>query len=256
MQRRAFLAALGASAAGLAWPRLIRRAFADASLDAPGAVHPSPSLAAARARAQAANKPLLIIVIPADDTQKYRRGDLWGEYLNHGTRAQLAPLALAEVSCATMKQVHAFAPGVAGEPLAVLLDPRGGARVLDGKLPEYNYEFGKWDPKSDEKLSDRRIAGMASLVRGALGMPADADAAGARVIKALRQAPVPGSHWANKSGCGPATVEDMKDDEVVAVGCGMGHIPSKSSRFLYFFSKTPMQMERQWAAAQEKKAKR
>jgi len=74
----------------------------------------------------------------------------------------------------------------------------------------------------------------------------------------VREQPPSGSHWANHSGCGPATVENMKDDndDVVGYGCGMGHIPSKSSRFLYFFAKSPQQLEREWMKAQEKKAKR
>lgn len=245
MKRRTFLATLGASAAVAAWPRLIRRAFADASLDAPGAVHPSPSLAAARARAARTNRPLVVIVIPADDAAKYRRGELWGEYLNHGSRAELAPLDRAELSCATMEALRRFAPGVAGEPLGVVLEPGGGARVLDGRVPAYSDDFRDWSAKKDDAVSARRIALLAGLVRGALGMPADPEAAGARVIRAYRKAPPPGSHWANRSACGPATVEDLKDDEIVAFGCGMGHIPAKSARFLYFFSKTPMQLERE-----------
>ena len=256
MKRRTFLATLGASAAVAAWPRLVRRAFADASLDAPGAVHPSPSLASARARARQAMKPLVVIVIPADDAAKYRRGELWGEYLNHGSRAELAPLGQAELSCATMKELGRFAPGVTGEPLAVVLDPGGGARALDGRVPEYASDYRDWDPKKDAAVSARRIALLAGLVRRALGMPADPQAAGARVIRAYRTAPPPGSHWANRSGCGPATVEDMKDDEVVAVGCGMGHIPAQSSRFLYFFAKSPSQLEREWIARQQASRKK
>jgi hypothetical protein len=47
----------------------------------------------------------------------------------------------------------------------------------------------------------------------------------------------------------------MKDDsnEIVAIGCGMGHVPEKSSRFLYFFAKSPQQMEREWLADERKK---
>src|SRR4029078_8781974 len=73
-------------------------------------------------------------------------------------------------------------------------------------------------------------------------------AAAASVVRAVRKGPPPGSHWANASGCGPATVENEKEDsdEIVAYGCGMGHVPAKSSRFLYFFAKTPQQMERAW----------
>jgi hypothetical protein len=34
----------------------------------------------------------------------------------------------------------------------------------------------------------------------------------------------------------------------------MGHVPAKSSRFLYFFAKTPQQMEREAFAAERKRS--
>ena len=77
------------------------------------------------------------------------------------------------------------------------------------------------------------------------------------MVRAVRNGPPTGSHWANASGCGPATVENMKEDsdEIVAYGCGMGHVPAKSSRFLYFFAKSPRQMEREWMKEQQAKEK-
>ena len=65
-----------------------------------------------------------------------------------------------------------------------------------------------------------------------------------------------GAHWAHASACGPATVEDMKDDDNVGYGCGMGHIPAKSSRFLYFFAKSPRQMDVEAMAQEEKKRRK
>ena len=239
MKRRSFLLATAAAAV---WPASIRRAFADASLDAPGAAHPSPSLAAARARARQAHRPLLIIVIPADYAARYARGELWGEYLNHGSRADLAPLAQAELSCATMKELRPFAPGSAGEPLAVVLEPGGGARVLDARVPDYESLGRDWSARKEAAVSARRIAVLARLMRRALGMPADPQAAGARVIRAWRATPPPGSHWARHSGCGPATVEGMKN-EGVGMLCGMGHVPEKSARFLYFFTRPPLEVD-------------
>jgi hypothetical protein len=241
MKRRTFFAAVGASAAVALWPRLIRRAFADASFDAPGA--------------KSAQRPRLVIVVPADDAQKYRRGEVWGEYLNHGEPAQLAPLGNVDVSCATMRELGALAQNVEGEPLALLFERDGSVRALDAKLPDDN--VGRFDPKADDAIVDKRIAIVAAMIARALPpVPAgDVRAAAARVIRAVRAQPPTGSHWANASGCGPATVENLQDDsdEIVGYGCGMGHVPAKSSRFLYFFAKTPQQLEREWMAAQAKK---
>lgn len=254
MDRRAFIVTVGTS---LLWPALIRRAFGDASFDAPGARKTAPGLPSARTRALQANKPLFVIVIPADDGQKYRRGELWGEYLNHGVDAQVAPLARAEVQCATMKELaSSFSLDLKGEPLAVVVQPDGTGRALDTKVPEHATALA--GDRDDDKTSRRRIAAVATMVRDGLGaVPAsEVGVAAARVKRTLTQAPPPGAHWANASGCGPATVEDIKDDDKVMYGCGMGHIPSMSSRFLYFFAKSPLQMEREWVAAQEKKEKR
>jgi hypothetical protein len=53
---------------------------------------------------------------------------------------------------------------------------------------------------------------------------------------AYSQQRIPGSKWAVSSGCGTIVEGDETD---VAFGCGMGHVPRKSERFLYFFSKPP-----------------
>jgi hypothetical protein len=59
----------------------------------------------------------------------------------------------------------------------------------------------------------------------------------------IRRSPVPGSRWANSSGCG--TTLEGDDDRSLMVACGMGHVPDKSRRFLYFFSKSPMDLPEQ-----------
>lgn len=258
MKRRTFLATVGASTAIALWPSLIRRAFADASFDAPGTRKTAPGLPTSTKRIDVSQRPQLVIVVPADDTQKYRRGEVWGEYLNHGSAAELAPLSHVDVSCATMQELGALAKGVRGEPLAILFGKDGSVRALDTKFPDYASTFRQWDPKADDAIADKRIGALSKMIAGALPpVPSgDVRAAAARVERAVRDQPPPGSHWAHASGCGPATVENMKDEEAMAVGCGMGHVPSKSSRFLYFFAKTPMQMEREAMQAEEKKRKK
>lgn len=44
---------------------------------------------------------------------------------------------------------------------------------------------------------------------------------------------VPGSAWASSHGCG-TRIEGEKVQHMIA--CGMGHVPAKSTRFLYFFT--------------------
>ena len=257
MKRRTFLASVGASAAAALGPSLIRRAVAGASFDAPGTKKTAPGLATSPRRIDASVRPQLVIVVPADDEEKYRRGELWGEYLNHGTPSQIAPLDRVDVSCATMKELGALARGVVGEPLALLFERDGRVRALDTQYPDWA-SLNRYDPKADDAIVDKRIMLVSKMVASALPMqPFDGvHGAAARVIRKVREQPPAGSHWANASGCGPASVEGMKDDEAGGVGCGMGHVPEKSSRFLYFFAKTPWQMEREEIAAEQEKAAR
>lgn len=47
-----------------------------------------------------------------------------------------------------------------------------------------------------------------------------------------RERPVSGIHWTQSSGCGTSPVE-----RALGIACGMGHVPAKSARFLYFFTR-------------------
>jgi hypothetical protein len=242
---------LGAASAGLAaslWPAWLREAFGEPpACDAAGgaALKRLAALSGAFGRARAGVKPLLVLVIPADDAAKYDRGRNFGELLNFGSDAQVAPLARAEVVCATMADLQRLVPGAgAGEPLMVLVSTQrlpATARQLDVALP-VSEPFGRgrggsWEEmeKNDDVVSDQRIALLAGLIRGALGADdAQAAALAADVRKRLKDQPPGGARWADSSGCG-ATIEG--EDDNVAMGCGMGHVPRKSRRFLYFFAK-------------------
>jgi len=244
---------LGAASAGLAaalWPSWLRDAFADPppACEAPGGALPpalarAAALAGALRRAREAARPLLVLVIPADDMAKYGRGRSFGELLNFGSDVQLAPLARADVVCATMADLKKLVPNAgAGEPLMVLVSTErvpATARQLDADLTADagRMRGDSWEAsdKIDDAASDRRIAQMAALLRDALGAD-DAHAAtlAAEVKKRLKDKPPAGTRWANSSGCG-ITIEG--DDDNMAMGCGMGHVPRKSRRFLYFFTK-------------------
>jgi len=287
MNRRTFLAASAASAVVASWPRLIRRAFADASVD--GMRGRAGQLASGWERATKNGKPLLTIVVPAEDGPKWARGTWFGEWLNTGSDEQMAPLALAEVACATMREIAQLAPSVgSGEPLMVLLDEGAPPRRLEATLPTGDEDAaidGRVAALSslardalflDEKMVARRAdrarrflgEGEASglqfmLAQGGDPRPELADRGAAIVALAslraerpralklrqslaaaakerLRVRPPTGGHWARSSMCGPTVVEDLPDPSDNAIyGCGMGHLPSRSRRFLYFWSKSP-----------------
>src|SRR5688500_5458982 len=70
-------------------------------------------------RAKSAGKPLLVFVIPENDWLKHDRGTAFGELLNHGDDEDLAALALCEVFCAKVADLHELVPGITGEPLMI-----------------------------------------------------------------------------------------------------------------------------------------
>lgn len=81
------------------------------------------ALASAWSRAQSLDKPLLVaLVAPPRDYVHGDVGTLLGGLLNHGTRDELATLALTELACATSDELERVT-GVrsAGDPLCVLV---------------------------------------------------------------------------------------------------------------------------------------
>lgn len=73
-----------------------------------------------------------------------------------------------------------------------------------------------------------------ALVRaGARDRPAVLEQLAQSARERLVQRPLPGSYWATSWGCG-VTVEGREDN--VLVGCGMGHVPQRSQRFLYWYT--------------------
>ncbi|HTN86455.1 MAG TPA: hypothetical protein VL242_22300 [Sorangium sp.] len=248
MNRRIFLGATAAGLAATTWPAFIRDAFGDgAACDMngkPSAAPPVAQVSAAFRRAQQAGKALLVLVIPADDSARWERGRAFGELLNFGADRDLAPLAGVEVVCATMADLKKIVPGAgAGEPLMVLVRTDkvpAVATPLDASLPAYKSgrspDRTGWEQqqKDEEKIAAQRIGALGELLRKALGADERSVAARAAGVRArLVKQPPAGAHWASSSGCG-TTIEGV--EESGAIGCGMGHVPEKSRRFLYFFS--------------------
>lgn len=269
MKRRTFLTAAAAVAAS---PLLVRRAFAQA---------PSERLTAlfeAYRRARRHARPLLVILVPSEPSQYGWVGGAWGEYLNHGTEPQLAPLALFEPACATADDLAKLAPQAEVGPTTrfvvlgtdavpatakaygVSLPKRPGGyygqdgyealaeAAIDGRITALaglvaeaardrkdTFVMPKGTTYGAEDIDVERYAGWAWSVavrHDPAGRVTErlADVARAR----FRDEPIPGSRWARSTGCG-LRVEGATDN--VAIGCGMGHTPRRSVRFLYFYEK-------------------
>lgn len=322
MKRRGFLASGVTAGAATMWPSLLRDAFAarpqtdDPDKAAQAEVRYKTELAVISEgyrRAQQQGKPLLVLIIPADDTQKWERGRVLGAWLNHGTAEQVAPVLMAEVICASMRPLRTIAPSIGlGEPLMIVLETDkipAVATELTAVLPSVEAVrmalHKKWQrekqrpedtwaeqSKQEEAAVEQQIAEVSQLVRAALlrdeamlsarvtqvqgklaptlavraqagisslaGLSdAEVDASAAVLLKAapagqrdkvyarLRTAieaklikpKLPGAYWATNGGCATHVERPRPADDhyVSIVGCGMGHVPQKAVRFLYFF---------------------
>jgi hypothetical protein len=321
--RRNLLLGIGAVAvpAGIAVPLWVRRAFAASQScpqppqagRAPGAggqagtpaqgpaagpipldkpPHSNEVLRSAIRRASGAARPLLVAVIPADDMEKWTRGEALGAFLNHATPAELAPLALVDVVCATPDEIRAVVPSApAGEPLFYLVETDGSGTVtpLDARLaPAPKETDWQAQARAADKNVDDHIHALAALLKrglldnktglhrwerqaiGAAGATelenavtdldagrsvsanrveraspailrasssgaAHLDVLGSAAAARLTKRPIDGSRWAASSGCG---TEIEGDPQPVMIGCGMGHVPDKSRRFLHFFARS------------------
>lgn len=303
MKRRAILGAAAGAAGLFASPGWLARAFAQAATPDELA-----ALSEAYRRAQRAGRPLLVLVIPAQQEARHDRAEAFGELLNHASAETMADLALAELATATMSTLRTLVPQAgAGEPLMVLVEPDAvpaSARALDGALPampEY-WVFSEemtWEERArrEDEVIDRRIALLSGLVRQGIAPDAATLARRAQLARAhvraaelarvdraiaagrassevvaiapaliaeaalagrgealraalvelgverWRRGRIPGSRWAVGGGCGVRVEETEEEirareggDRVIAmVACGMGHVPERSARFLYWY---------------------
>jgi hypothetical protein len=237
MSRRRFL--VGSTAAlGLAGaPGFIRNAFGDTSARPPKKPPAPVELDAARGYARELGRALLVLVVPkiaaADGLgsvdERSLRGQAWGSFLLHAPVDDFLLLAPFEVVCAPMAEIARHAPGIAGEPWAVLLDPTRPPVVVDGKIPELAHPSHPHDFTEVDKSIDRQIAALGAALRQALPAeakrpvpPKERKAAELALARRLRDDAPPGSRWDKVWDCPP---------------CGMAQTPAKSARFLTFFVK-------------------
>src|SRR5258706_16352969 len=106
MRRRSFL---GGAAVAAAWPRWLRRGFADASVAPPRS-------------ARAGDKPLLVLVVPDDEDERWLRGRLFAEMIDRGDDAHRAPLALCEVACERLGATRIRVDPTGAPPMLLLRD--------------------------------------------------------------------------------------------------------------------------------------
>src|SRR3954471_4540099 len=129
MNRRGVLKGFGAAAAAAMWPGWLNEAFGGAPC---GVLKGAANLSSAIQRAHHALQPLLVLVIPKDNGEKWDRGRHFGEWLNYGSDQDLAPLACAQVVCSEMEAVRQLFPSAPAdvEPAALIAQvDRSPARV-------------------------------------------------------------------------------------------------------------------------------
>ena len=174
MDRRRFLrsAGLGIAATGLSlsssWPRFLTRAFGDeGSGSEAGPRERTVELAEAVARARRDGKPVLVLVVPANENDRYARGRVLGELINHGGTGVLDDLLVCELACATIEEARRVLPtDVKGDPamLLVELDVEGGeflpATSID--LP-VGPGWTKGEAEDEPTIRARIAAGAAAL---------------------------------------------------------------------------------------------
>ena len=188
-------------------------------------------------------KPVLFLVIPEDEGERWAQGRAFGAWLNNASEKSLAQLALCEVVCARPSQIETLVPDIPAGAFFVLADPRQfpvEPRIASPKLPD-PYQHNSWE-QDGRKAYERAIDVQIQMLEKALSdvvkpfVPDEFGARRARLASEARaryvQKRITGSHWASSYGCG-TDIEGY--DEMYAVGCGMGHVSEKATRFLYFF---------------------
>ncbi|MCP4808064.1 MAG: hypothetical protein GY913_31590 [Proteobacteria bacterium] len=238
MKRRDFLRNTGLGLGLAALPALIRDGFAASAAD-PELLALSDTWRLAGER----GKPVLVLVIPEDEGDRWARGRAFGAWLNNASATSLAQLALCEVICARPSQLATLLPDVPANAVMVLADPKvfpAEPRIAAPHFPDAD-KHNSWEEEGRVKYEaaiDRQIALLEKSLDDLIEpfVPTDfaarkkrlAAEASARFVGKR----IPGSYWASNWGCG-TDIEEY--DEMYGIGCGMGHVSAKATRFLYFF---------------------
>jgi hypothetical protein len=192
MHRRKFLGTLAVGLGATALPVWLSRSFGLRGETCPDTLEPTPAPTpepvdpprAPTCGTGVATKPLLILVIPAEDRgAQYERGHAFGELLNHGTDEQRGLFALFDVACRRVDQfTDDLRTVVRGEPLMIVVDPHAAVpvRPLHAELPafpDHRRLFGEDTPgeENPEVGETRRIRERIAVVADLLGSAAAHD---------------------------------------------------------------------------------
>ncbi len=223
-------------------------------------------LSEAWAAAADASRPLLILVLPEDMGASWRRGHVFGEWLVHGPAEDLAMLSALTLVCARPQEVRRMLPTVLEDAWMVLAHPAGAlgsprfVRVAVEDLPDGFYRgrpegAESWTREQraawEDEGIDRRIAGTSTAFRVLMEVPpgvsaslnsdtedptegSTGDRAGDSARREILGVDPPGARWASSHGCGVRYIH--AEDRGVAFGCGLGHVPARSSLFLSYYT--------------------
>ena len=303
MKRRDFLRGAGLALGVASSPAWLSEAFAgDNACDTPD-FEASDLVAEIYRQAVKRGKPMLVLVIPEVEDDRWERGTLFGQFLNHGGRGVLANMALCETVCAKLSDVRRIVPDAPNKDAIMVLVETDTVPaqvvVLNPEIPDSPSDIFRWSGDYDEGIQSedtiiearidvlrqalrealvpdaltlRRRAGQAAsalepaevnllldaattrseldpevVYRGAalvalaaaMGSPGAQDTltqvladAAAEQLTLTRPA---GARWANHGGCGMSIEGETSP---FGYACGMGYVPAKSRRFLYFFAPT------------------
>jgi hypothetical protein len=224
---------------------------------------------AALARATQRQGLLAVFIIPDERSAAVHRGHQLGSFLMFGPEEALSALGFAEVVCMRMAELRALVPNTPdGDPVLIVIDTAQAPMAMmrfDGPLPvpferslspelqalaepEGDPRFIPWRDAQDA-LQDQRveedIAAVTRVVLAAFAAPLAHASPSERSeallrTQALLQLSVTGSVWAQENGCGVAVEEapPSPGPRIIQLGelCGMGHVPERAERFLYFYS--------------------
>ncbi|MFN0009595.1 MAG: hypothetical protein ACKVXR_16990 [Planctomycetota bacterium] len=171
--RRSVLLAGGAGLAAFAAPAWIQRAFArqQEGSSVPDKSPEPETVARALERATAIGKPLMVIVVPAEDL-RLERGRLWGDLFAFAPEAAMADFALCEWTCASAADLVRAVPALEGklarETLAVLIETEDAA----AKTRLLTFRLGDLEPQRmggfPVKQMKERGEELARLLQGAI----------------------------------------------------------------------------------------
>ncbi len=238
---------LGLLASTLAWRRVLGQAPADSIREGHEAWQ----------RARTRGVPLIVMVIPGDETAAWERGRAWGIFLNHGAAEILAAFAQVEVVCLRIAELAEVFPSTVlpvGEPLIVRFQQAPAAthasdhvetEGFDAPLPTPgpSHLTPEGEMADDQQYIDQTIEVIRGLVQRALiGQLQHLTAeTRSRAIQETHRrfiaARIPGSYWATQNACG-IRIESPPPSpthRVTFIACGMGHTPERARRFLHFF---------------------